>query len=94
MCHKKRSPEVWVLSAPCQNTFFESLLHVAYKEPLKKWQARTPEEKKVVKETKYKKISEKKWAFLSMYLKLDTEILIISVLINSVLTNYFRLFVF
>lgn len=34
--------------------FFESLLHVAYKEPLKKWQARSPEEKKVVKETKEK----------------------------------------
>ena len=29
-------------------------MHVAYKEPLKKWQARTPEEKKVVKETKEK----------------------------------------
>lgn len=29
--------------------FFESLLHIAYKEPLKKWQARTPEEKKYCK---------------------------------------------
>lgn len=34
--------------------FFESLLHIAYKEPLKKWQARTPEEKNIVKETKEK----------------------------------------
>ncbi|CAI6377477.1 unnamed protein product [Macrosiphum euphorbiae] len=34
--------------------FFESLLHVAYKLPLKKWQARSPEDKKVVKETKEK----------------------------------------
>ena len=32
--------------------FFESLLHLAYKLPLKKWQARTPAEKKTVKETK------------------------------------------
>ncbi|CAH0551072.1 unnamed protein product [Brassicogethes aeneus] len=32
--------------------FFESLLHLAYKLPLKKWQARSDEEKKVVKEKK------------------------------------------
>lgn len=32
--------------------FFESLLHLAYKLPLKKWQARSGEDKKVVKETK------------------------------------------
>lgn len=34
--------------------FFESLLHLAYKIPLQKWQARSNEEKKVVKETKEK----------------------------------------
>ncbi|CAH2109276.1 unnamed protein product [Euphydryas editha] len=34
--------------------FFESLLHLAFKLPLKKWQARTAEEKKIVKETKEK----------------------------------------
>ncbi|CAH1099302.1 unnamed protein product [Psylliodes chrysocephalus] len=34
--------------------FFESLLHLSYKIQLKKWQARSTEEKKVVKETKEK----------------------------------------
>lgn len=34
--------------------FFESLLHLSYKLPLKKWQARTAEDKKIVKETKEK----------------------------------------
>lgn len=34
--------------------FFESLLHLAYKLPIKKWQARSPSEKKSVKENKEK----------------------------------------
>ncbi|XP_050504471.1 uncharacterized protein LOC126883234 [Diabrotica virgifera virgifera] len=34
--------------------FFELLLHLAYKAPLQKWQARTAEEKHVLKETKQK----------------------------------------
>lgn len=34
--------------------FFETVLHIAYKLPLQKWQARTAEEKAVVKETKEK----------------------------------------
>jgi len=34
--------------------FFESILHLAYKIPLQKWQAQSTEEKKVVKETKEK----------------------------------------
>ena len=34
--------------------FFESLLHFAYKIPLQKWQARSDEEKKIVKEAKKK----------------------------------------
>lgn len=33
---------------------FESLIHLAYKLPLKKWQVRTPEEKRIVKENKEK----------------------------------------
>ncbi|CAH0561743.1 unnamed protein product [Brassicogethes aeneus] len=33
---------------------FDTLLHIAYKLPLKKWQARTPEEKLIVKKTKQK----------------------------------------
>lgn len=32
--------------------FFEQLLHLAYKAPLKKWQARSTDEKQLVKETK------------------------------------------
>lgn len=32
--------------------FFETLLHVSYKLPLKKWQIRTSEEKKIIKERK------------------------------------------
>ena len=35
--------------------FFESLLHLAYKIPLLKWQARSDEEKKIVKEAKKKR---------------------------------------
>lgn len=34
--------------------FFELLLHLAYKAPLQKWQARTAEEKNVLKDTKQK----------------------------------------
>ena len=34
--------------------FFESLLHISYKIPIKKWQARTEEDKKIVAETKQK----------------------------------------
>lgn len=34
--------------------FFETILHIAYKLPLQKWQARTAEEKMVVKKTKEK----------------------------------------
>lgn len=34
--------------------FFESILHLAYKLPLQKWQARSTEEKRIVKETKEK----------------------------------------
>lgn len=34
--------------------FFESLLHLAYKIPFEKWQTRSAEEKKIVKETKEK----------------------------------------
>lgn len=34
--------------------FFESLLHLSYKIPLKKWQARSDEEKNIVKKTKEK----------------------------------------
>lgn len=34
--------------------FFESLLHLAYKLPIKKWQARSAEDKAIVKETKEK----------------------------------------
>lgn len=34
--------------------FFESLLHLSYKLPIKKWQARTLEDKKIVAETKQK----------------------------------------
>lgn len=32
--------------------FFESILHMSYKLPIKKWQARSNEDKKIVKETK------------------------------------------
>ncbi|CAH1098833.1 unnamed protein product [Psylliodes chrysocephalus] len=32
--------------------FFKTILHLAYKLPLKKWQATTPEDKKVVQENK------------------------------------------
>lgn len=34
--------------------FMELLLHLAYKEPIKKWQARTPEEKNITRERKEK----------------------------------------
>ena len=34
--------------------FFESLLHLAYKIPLQKWQAQSDDEKKIVKEAKKK----------------------------------------